>query len=176
MSAPAKHSAEEEKIDNTNDHVRREVLNAGSVKRKHNRILVTGGCGFIGSHLIDRLIKDENNIVICADNCFSGSKSNIAHHLDNPRFEFMRQDVTEHFLVEVDEIYHLACPASPVFYQNKSDTLQKQQYSDRTCHVHSSQLAQSSLTRSSCAFCPCFQWYPHYQDQRSGHTEYARHG
>jgi len=123
MSAPAPvKGGEEEKIDNTNDHIKREVLNAGSVKRKHNRILVTGGCGFIGSHLIDRLLKDDNNVVICADNCFSGSKSNIAHHLDNPRFEFMRQDVTEHFLVEVDEIYHLACPASPVFYQNKSAT------------------------------------------------------
>ena len=120
MSAPVKHS-EEEKVDTTNSHIRpAEILNAGSIKRKHNRILVTGGCGFIGSHLIDRLLADDNNIVICADNCFSGSKSNIAHHLDNPRFEFMRADVTEPFLVEVDEIYHLACPASPVFYQNKS--------------------------------------------------------
>ena len=123
MSAPAPAKpAEEEKIEHSNDHIRREILNAGSVKRKHNRILVTGGCGFIGSHLIDRLLQDENNVVICADNCFSGSKSNIAHHLNNPRFEFMRQDVTEPFLVEVDEIYHLACPASPVFYQNKSAT------------------------------------------------------
>jgi len=97
---------------------KKEVLNEGSIKRKHNRILVTGGCGFIGSHLIDRLLQDEHNIVICVDNCFSGSKSNIAHHLSNPRFEFMRQDVQEPFLAEVDQIYHLACPASPVFYQN----------------------------------------------------------
>ena len=122
-SAPIRHD-EEEKIDNSSQdpsHLQKVVLNAGTIKRKHNRILVTGGCGFIGSHLIDRLMADEQNIVICADNCFSGSKSNIAHWLDNPRFEFMRQDVTEPFLVEVDEIYHLACPASPVFYQNKSD-------------------------------------------------------
>ena len=111
---------EEEKTSNANAHIGKVVLNEGSIKRKHNRILVTGGCGFIGSHLIDRLLADENNLVICADNCFSGSKSNVAHHLDNPRFEFMRQDVQEPFLAEVDEIYHLACPASPVFYQNKS--------------------------------------------------------
>jgi UDP-glucuronate decarboxylase len=79
---------------------------------------VTGGAGFIGSHLIDRLMKDENNLVICVDNCFSGNKSNVQKWFSNPRFEFIRHDVTEPFSLEVDQIYHLACPASPVFYQN----------------------------------------------------------
>lgn len=93
------------------------VMNAGSIARPVNRILVTGGCGFIGSHLIDRLMAVPNNEVICVDSNFSGQKSNIQHHLGNPRFEFMRHDVTEPLYVEVDQVYHLACPASPVFYQ-----------------------------------------------------------
>jgi len=95
-----------------------EILNAGSIKRKHKRILVTGGAGFIGSHLIERLMADDNNIIICLDNCFSGNKSNIEKFLGHPRFEFIRHDVTENISLEVDQIYHLACPASPVFYQN----------------------------------------------------------
>jgi len=94
------------------------VMNAGSIKRLHTRILVTGGCGFIGSHLIDRLMEDERNLVICIDNCFSGNKSNIEHWITNPRFEFIRHDVTTPISLEVDQIYHLACPASPVFYQH----------------------------------------------------------
>jgi len=97
---------------------RKVTLNAGSIKRRVNRILVTGGCGFIGSHLIDRLMQDECNEVICADNLFSGEKNNIAKWLGHPRFEFLRHDVTFPLVVEVDQIYHLACPASPVFYQN----------------------------------------------------------
>lgn len=80
------------------------------------RILVTGGAGFIGSHLCKRLI-EEGNEVICADNLFTGSKKNIEALLDNNRFEFMRHDVTKELLVEVDQIYNLACPASPVHYQ-----------------------------------------------------------
>lgn len=80
------------------------------------RILVTGGAGFIGSHLCDRLIK-EGHEVICLDNYFTGSKSNIVHLLDNPYFELVRHDVTHPYFVEVDEIYNLACPASPVHYQ-----------------------------------------------------------
>jgi UDP-glucuronate decarboxylase len=80
------------------------------------RILVTGGAGFIGSHLCDRLLK-EGNDVICLDNYFTGSKLNIAHLLDNHFFELVRHDVTTPFFAEVDEIYNLACPASPVHYQ-----------------------------------------------------------
>lgn len=80
------------------------------------RILVTGGAGFIGSHLCDRLLA-EGNDVICLDNYFTGSKSNIVHLVDNPFFELVRHDVTHPYFAEVDEIYNLACPASPVHYQ-----------------------------------------------------------
>jgi UDP-glucuronate decarboxylase len=81
------------------------------------RILVTGGAGFLGSHLIDRLLA-RGDEVVCADNLFTGSKRNIAHVLDNPRFEFIRHDVTFPLYVEVDQIYNLACPASPIHYQH----------------------------------------------------------
>lgn len=80
------------------------------------RILITGGAGFLGSHLCDRLIKDGND-VLCVDNFFTGSKANIAHLLSKPYFELMRHDVTFPLYVEVDQIYNLACPASPVHYQ-----------------------------------------------------------
>lgn len=80
------------------------------------RILITGGAGFLGSHLIDRLLA-EGNEIICLDNYFTGRKINVAHHLDNPNFELVRHDVTEPFLFEVDQIYNLACPASPPHYQ-----------------------------------------------------------
>ena len=80
------------------------------------RILVTGGAGFIGSHLCERLI-DEGQEVLCLDNFFTGRRENILHLLDNPRFELLRHDVTEPILLEVDQIYNLACPASPVHYQ-----------------------------------------------------------
>ena len=80
------------------------------------RILVTGGAGFLGSHLCDRLLADGNE-VICLDNLFTGSKDNIRHLLANPYFEFIRHDVTEPIRLEVDQIYNLACPASPVHYQ-----------------------------------------------------------
>ena len=80
------------------------------------RILVTGGAGFIGSHLCERLISDGNE-VLCLDNFFTGRRENIIHLLDNPRFELLRHDVTEPILLEVDQIYNLACPASPVHYQ-----------------------------------------------------------
>lgn len=83
---------------------------------ERNRVLVTGGAGFLGSHLCDRLIA-EGNDVICADNLFTGSKENIRHLLGNPYFEFIRHDVTEPLYVEVDQIYNLACPASPPHYQ-----------------------------------------------------------
>lgn len=80
------------------------------------KILVTGGAGFVGSHLCERLLK-EGNEVICLDNFFTGNKQNILHLMDNPYFELVRHDVTEPYLTEVDEIYNLACPASPVHYQ-----------------------------------------------------------
>jgi UDP-glucuronate decarboxylase len=80
------------------------------------KILITGGAGFIGSHLCERLL-NEGNDVLCIDNYFTGVKDNIAHLLENPRFEIMRHDVTFPLYVEVDEIYNLACPASPVHYQ-----------------------------------------------------------
>jgi len=80
------------------------------------RALVTGGAGFIGSHLCDRLLRD-NYDVICVDNLFTGSKDNIRHLLDNKYFEFIRHDITVPLYVECDEIYNLACPASPKYYQ-----------------------------------------------------------
>jgi UDP-glucuronate decarboxylase len=80
------------------------------------RVLVTGGAGFLGSHLCERLLK-EGHDVLCVDNFFTGNKRNIIQLLDNPHFELMRHDVTFPLYVEVDEIYNLACPASPVHYQ-----------------------------------------------------------
>ena len=81
------------------------------------KILVTGGAGFLGSHLCDRLISDDHG-VICLDNFFTGSKQNVIHLLDNPKFELMHHDVVDPFKVEVDQIYNLACPASPIHYQH----------------------------------------------------------
>ena len=81
------------------------------------RILVTGGAGFLGSHLCDRLIEAGHD-VLCVDNFFTGSKENVSHLMSHPRFELMRHDVTFPLYVEVDEIYNLACPASPVHYQH----------------------------------------------------------
>ena len=80
------------------------------------KILVTGGAGFIGSHLCERLLK-EGNEVVCLDNYFTGTKANVIHLLDNPYFELIRHDITMPFYIEVDEIYNLACPASPIHYQ-----------------------------------------------------------
>ncbi|MEL6587177.1 MAG: NAD-dependent epimerase/dehydratase family protein, partial [Pseudomonadota bacterium] len=81
------------------------------------RVLVTGGAGFIGSHLVDRLL-DLGHEVLCVDNLFTGTKRNIEHLHDHPRFEFLRHDVTFPLFVEVDEIYNFACPASPLHYQH----------------------------------------------------------
>lgn len=81
-----------------------------------NRVLVTGGAGFLGSHLCERLLKEDFD-VLCVDNFFTGRKDNILHLMENPHFEMMRHDVTFSLYVEVDRIYNLACPASPVHYQ-----------------------------------------------------------
>lgn len=81
------------------------------------RTLVTGGAGFLGSHLCDRLINDGHD-VICMDNYFTGRKSNVLHLMENPHFELVRHDVTEPFMFEVDQIFNLACPASPPHYQH----------------------------------------------------------
>jgi UDP-glucuronate decarboxylase len=88
------------------------------VSEKNNkRILVTGGAGFLGSHLCERLLQ-MNHEVICVDNLYTGSKNNILHLLQNKKFEFMRHDITFPLYLEVDEIYNLACPASPIHYQH----------------------------------------------------------
>ena len=84
---------------------------------QRKRILVTGGAGFLGSHLCEKLL-DQGNDVICVDNLFTGSKDNIRHLMDNNYFEFIRHDVTQPLYVEVDQIYNLACPASPIHYQH----------------------------------------------------------
>ncbi len=83
---------------------------------KRERILVTGGAGFIGSHLCEKLLKQGND-VICLDNLFTGQKDNVRHLMDNPYFEFVRQDVLENIYIECEQIYNLACPASPIYYQ-----------------------------------------------------------
>ncbi|KAJ3683702.1 hypothetical protein LUZ60_013929 [Juncus effusus] len=86
------------------------------LKRKGLRIVVTGGAGFVGSHLVDRLIERGDSVIV-VDNFFTGNKDNVMHHFGNPNFEMIRHDVVEPILLEVDQIYHLACPASPVHYK-----------------------------------------------------------
>ncbi|XP_076895702.1 UDP-glucuronic acid decarboxylase 2-like [Bidens hawaiensis] len=98
-----------------------EHVNAGrkiplGLKSKRLRVLVTGGAGFVGSHLVDRLMARGDSVIV-VDNFFTGRKENVLHHLRNPRFELIRHDVVEPILLEVDQIYHLACPASPVHYK-----------------------------------------------------------
>ena len=86
------------------------------LKRKALRVLVTGGAGFVGSHLVDRLLERGDSVIV-VDNLFTGRKDNVVHHFANPNFEMIRHDVVEPILLEVDQIYHLACPASPVHYK-----------------------------------------------------------
>jgi len=93
------------------------ALDAQSLRATPKRILVTGGAGFLGSHLCDRFL-DEGHEVICVDNFYSSTKQNIRHMFSNPSFEFIRHDVTFPLYLEVDEIYNMACPASPVHYQS----------------------------------------------------------
>mmetsp|Transcript_14122 Transcript_14122/g.30417 ORF Transcript_14122/g.30417 Transcript_14122/m.30417 type:complete len:353 (+) Transcript_14122:93-1151(+) len=84
--------------------------------KQHMRVLVTGGAGFIGSHLVDRLLEDGHDVIVL-DNLFTGKKSNISKHFNNPKFEFVRGDVCVPYEAEVDQIFHFACPASPVHYK-----------------------------------------------------------
>ncbi|WVZ67045.1 hypothetical protein U9M48_016184 [Paspalum notatum var. saurae] len=87
------------------------------LKRRGLRVVVTGGAGFVGSHLVDRLLARGDSVIV-VDNLFTGRKANVLHHLGNPAFEMIRHDVVEPILLEVDQIYHLACPASPVHYKH----------------------------------------------------------
>ncbi|KAL8193320.1 hypothetical protein R6Q57_026901, partial [Mikania cordata] len=87
-----------------------------SIGGKRRRVVVTGGSGFVGSHLVDKLIARGDDVIVI-DNFFTGRKENVMHHFSNPRFELIRHDVVEPILLEVDQIYHLACPASPVHYK-----------------------------------------------------------
>lgn len=87
------------------------------LKRKGLRVVVTGGAGFVGSHLVDRLLARGDSVIV-VDNLFTGRKENVLHHAGNPGFEMIRHDVVEPILLEVDQIYHLACPASPVHYKH----------------------------------------------------------
>jgi UDP-glucuronate decarboxylase len=91
-------------------------LSFGTKVSNRKRVLVTGGAGFLGSHLCERLLRDGCD-VLCVDNFYSGTKDNVAHLVQNPHFELMRHDVTFPLYIEVDEIYNLACPASPIHYQ-----------------------------------------------------------
>lgn len=93
------------------------AIDADVVRQRARRVLVTGGAGFLGSHICDRLLAQGHD-VICVDNFYSSTRDNILHLLDNPRFEFIRHDVTFPLYLEVDEIYNMACPASPVHYQH----------------------------------------------------------
>lgn len=86
------------------------------IGRRRLRIVVTGGAGFVGSHLVDKLIARGDDVIV-VDNFFTGRKENVMHHFGDPKFELIRHDVVEPILLEVDQIYHLACPASPVHYK-----------------------------------------------------------
>ena len=97
------------------------------------RILVTGGCGFLGSHLCRRLVA-EGHDVVCVDNFFTSQKTNVRDLLDKPNFEIIRHDITKDFFIEVDQIYNMACPASPVHYQYNPVKTMKTSVSRHPCH------------------------------------------
>ncbi|CAH9129777.1 unnamed protein product [Cuscuta epithymum] len=105
-----------EALHQTGYHVKAGGRVPQGLTRKGLRILVTGGAGFVGSHLVDRLIARGDNVIV-VDNFFTGQKENLLQHFGNPKFELIRHDVVEPIMLEVDQIYHLACPASPVYYK-----------------------------------------------------------
>ena len=109
------------------------AMNQSNSPQLRKRILVTGGAGFLGSHLCERLLRDGAD-VICMDNYFTGNKQNVQHLMNNPSFELMRHDVTFPTYLEVDEIYNLACPASPIHYQH--DPVQTTKTSVHWCHQY----------------------------------------
>ncbi|KAI3668273.1 hypothetical protein L6452_43350 [Arctium lappa] len=123
-------------------------LNSGGkvplgLKRKGLRIVVTGGAGFVGSHLVDRLIARGDSVIV-VDNFFTGNKDNVMHHFGNPRFELIRHDVVEPLLLEVDQIYHLACPASPVHYKyNPRNALTPDLAGVRSCYDEGKRTAET---------------------------------
>ena len=116
LALPTRRVLLEEHGNNEKERKVRVPISVGLKNKKKKRILVTGGAGFVGSHLVDRLIERGDNVIVI-DNYFTGRKENIIHHVGNPNFELIRHDVVEPILLEVDQIYHLACPASPVHYK-----------------------------------------------------------
>ncbi|KAG2690430.1 hypothetical protein I3760_09G186500 [Carya illinoinensis] len=123
FSVPRSFSSGLSQRDQVSDSAQYPTINHGKlgrvpagILRKRSRIVVTGGAGFVGSHLVDKLL-DRGDDVIVIDNFFTGRKENLVHRFGNPRFELIRHDVVEPILLEVDQIYHLACPASPVHYK-----------------------------------------------------------
>lgn len=109
------------------------------------RILITGGAGFLGSHLSERLL-NEGNEVLCVDNFYTGSRKNLHHLLDDKNFELLRHDVTHPLFVEVDQIYNLACPASPIHYQFDPVQTTKNQCSRSNQYAWFSQKVKNSNT------------------------------
>ncbi|GAA0164469.1 decarboxylase [Lithospermum erythrorhizon] len=114
---------DQESVISSDNYLVKDVVKKGvsgripvGIKRGGMRIVVTGGSGFVGSHLVDKLIARGDHVIVI-DNFFTGRKENVMHHFRNPRFELIRHDVVEPILLEVDQIYHLACPASPVHYK-----------------------------------------------------------
>ncbi|RRT64769.1 hypothetical protein B296_00033912 [Ensete ventricosum] len=151
------------------------------LKRKGLRIVVTGGAGFVGSHLVDRLMARGDSVIV-VDNFFTGRKQNVMHHFGNPNFELIRHDVVEPLLLEVDQIYHLACPASPVHYKfNPVKTI--------ISFLSSLLFPLLRPSKFSCCFCKlrslrsfvrfvlgCLLNPACAQDQRGGNSQHARPG
>jgi len=118
-----------------------------SAEFKRNRVLVTGGAGFLGSHLCERLVNAGDD-VICLDNFFTGNKDNVAHLFKHTNFELIRHDITFPLYLEVDQIYNLACPASPIHYQASCDT-DAAVFREQKCSEDSSNFSPALCATSS---------------------------